>query len=127
MPAHTLLRTSIDIKSATVDDEYLKKGMEYALKRGVNEALFKVRVLSLILKAGNDRASSFFIGAVLSSEIKSIIAAPQKTVKIGGRAELRRPMITLLRAYSDKKPEEIPDELSNSAVPRGLVRIYEEA
>lgn len=122
---HTLLRKSIDLSNSKIDEGYLKEGYEYALKKGINSAFFKARVLAVMLGFDNNCVSSFFVGAALTYEIQNIIKSPKKRVVIGGRYELKRPMSILLKANTSKEIAELSDEVADTATIYGLVKIYE--
>jgi len=124
MSSHTILKGSLDLKSSSLDIEYLEKGFLYAKEKGVNAAFFKVRTLSVLFNTSKDEAYSFFMGVALSGEISNITNSKAKKVVLGGKAVLKNPMAHLLQKFSDKEIICIPDEISNFASAYGAIKIY---
>ena len=121
----TIIANCIDLSLSTFDYEALEAGYAYAVEYGLNEALFKVRVLKNIFGKDILYTYSFFIGAVLKDEIKAIIAHSAKRVVIGGRAQIKRATAYLLGKLSDKEIVELDDKTVDSSVVRGALKIYE--
>lgn len=121
----TILQNSVDLTETEASEDYLMKGYLFAKEKGVNAAFFKVRVLDKLLGCTKKEVYSFFLGAVLSSEIENIINAPEKNVVIGGKAALKNPTAMLVRAFSDKNVTEIGEAGAEYATARGAVRIFE--
>lgn len=121
----TILQNSIDLSESETDTDYLKRGYLFAKEKGVNAAFFKVRVLDKLFGCTKKQAYSFFMGAVLSPEIENIINAAAENVIIGGKAVLKAPTATLLRAFSHKNVTEIGEAEAENATALGAVRIFE--
>lgn len=121
----TIIANCIDLSLSTFDYEALEAGYSYAVEYGLNEALFKVRVLKNIFGKDILYTYSFFIGAVLKDEIKAIISHSAKSVIIGGRAQIKRATAYLLAKLSDKEIVELDDKTVDSSVVRGAIKIYE--
>lgn len=66
----TILKDAVDISQNKIDDNYLIIGYNYCEQNGLNESLFKVRILKNIFSADLTAAYSFFIGAILHDEVK---------------------------------------------------------
>lgn len=122
---NTILRDAVDLSFVDTEEDYLTNGYTYAHERGINEALFKVRVLKNLLGASPCACYSFFIGAILQAEIDSILAAGADTVIIGGKRAFREPMQTLLAKMTDAEIRCVEDAVSDNATPLGMIRIYE--
>ncbi len=121
----TILSQNIKIEEdVDVDYSYLEKGYLYTKEKGINEALFKVRVLNNFCNATNSQLYGFFKGAVLQGEIDRIIKSEAKKIVIAGKKQLREPMCHLLNRYSRKEIIGIGDNISNNATAFGMVRIY---
>jgi 2-dehydro-3-deoxygalactonokinase len=120
----TILKDAIDL-SCNTDAEYLKKGYAYAHERGLNEALFKVRVLKNLFGADKCRVYSFFMGAVLSGELDRLVGMGAGRYVICGKRQLREPTAELLRGLCDAEVITVTDEQAEQATCRGAVRIFE--
>ena len=95
------------------------RGAAYAQSKGLNGALFHIRVMS---KNGKDKntLSSFLYGAVLSQDIPLIHSfAENKTVYIGGRSNLKAVYGILL----GEDAVLLDDEISANAVKNGLLKV----
>lgn len=121
----TILRDAVSLSCEELDTNSLEDGFSYALAHGINEALFKTRILKNLFGKGESPCYSFFLGAVLSSEIKTIADASAKTVVIGGRRQIRLATAHLLERFSDKRVVVLSDETVDSSVTLGMIRIFE--
>lgn len=122
---NTILKDMIDLSQTEIDDEFLQKGYIYTKNHGINSALFKTRTLKMFFGGNEKQLFSFFLGSVLTSEIENIINSTAKRIVIGGKAQLKNPMATLIKLNSDKIVLPISDEISNCATAYGCVKIYE--
>lgn len=86
---NTILKDAVDLSIDTLNSDYLVKGFEYAVKHGINEALFKVRVLKNLFGVDPVGVYSFYLGAVLSDEIRAVGEMKPERVVIGGKIQLR--------------------------------------
>ena len=89
---NTILKNSLP--SPLISDEpnldYVDMGFKLAKEIGVNAALFKVRILSNFYNCTDDEKGSFFVGAVLCSDIELIAkTAEEDSILIGGSKPLR--------------------------------------
>lgn len=123
--ANTILKESLPDISVTADEEYLFVGLSYAREHGINEALFKVRVLKNIFKKSNEQVMGFFMGAVLCDEINFILSLSPKKITIGGNAILKKPMSVILNKLSSSKVITLNEEEVEKCVALGQVRIFE--
>ena len=121
----TILKNSLVIEGNTLDSEYIKKGYNYCSKKGLNEALFKVRVLKNIFQETNSRIYSFFLGAILHGEVQYILNSDAKKIVVGGNEFLKDAVTILLKEYVDGDIVCLSTEKVDSSVPIGLVKIYE--
>lgn len=121
----TILKDAIDLSCKDQDHTYLLDGCRYAMERGINEALFKVRILKNLFSRSPKEIYSFFLGAVLASEIQSILQSPTPRVVIGGKAQIKHATETLLKELSDKEIVTVSDADVDRSSSRGAIRIYE--
>lgn len=122
---HTILRDAVDLRTDIFDKESLCMGYRYTRDNGLNEALFKVRILKNRFAYAPEKTYSFFLGAVLSAEIDAIIASPVRRVIVGGRAQIKHATAALLQAFSTQEILTVSDEHAANAATRGMIRIYE--
>ncbi|MBQ7794130.1 MAG: 2-dehydro-3-deoxygalactonokinase [Clostridia bacterium] len=122
---NTILRDAVDLSVSQTDTKYLMMGYEYARDKGINEALFKTRVLKNLFGAEKEQTYSFFIGAVLSAELESIVKSDAQKVVIGGKAQIRNAMAHILSEVTDKHITALDDEIVDASVSMGMIRIFE--
>lgn len=122
---NTILRDAVRLGECSTDTEYLLMGYRYAQKNGINEALFKTRILKNIFGASHDQAYSFFCGAVLSGEIDRILSMGAKKIYIGGRRELKEQLSALLSLSDDIEVLSIDEKTAAEATVKGILKIYE--
>ncbi|MBQ8310730.1 MAG: 2-dehydro-3-deoxygalactonokinase [Clostridia bacterium] len=121
----TILKDAVDLSLREFDAESLTDGCRYAMDKGINEALFKVRILKNLFRKTPVEVYSFFLGAVLASEIAAIVTSPIRHVVIGGKAQIKRATEALLRTLSDKKITVVSDRDVDASSALGAIRIYE--
>ncbi len=121
----TILKDAVDLSLREFDSEYLIQGCRYAREKGLNEALFKVRILKNLFGVQPGKVYSFFLGAVLASEIQAIITSPVERVVIGGKAQIKKATAVLLSALSLKEIVVASDEDVDASSALGVIRIYE--
>ncbi len=122
---HTILKDAADFTHNTISSLYLKRGCEYASEHGVNEAMFKTRILKNMFGAEKNECYSFLMGAVLSSEVAAINKSEEKRVILCGQKQFRRALGVLLENYSDKDVTILTDEEVDSSTALGAVKVYE--
>lgn len=125
LSGNTILKDAVDLSIDDYDVEHLCFGYNYALENGLNNALFKVRILKNIMKKNPTEVYSFFIGAILSDEIKAILSLNTKRVVIGGRAQIKNATAILLKKFSDKNVVIVNDDKAASATSVGMIRVFE--
>ena len=103
----------------------LRTGCSYARERGMNEALFKVRILKNVFGKTKEELYSFFLGAILSSEIDAILRCGMRRIVIGGREQIKRATAILLSALTDAEIVTLDENEVNASVSTGQIRIYE--
>ncbi len=124
LATETILKDAIDFQSK-LNKEFLIKGMKYAAERGMNEALFKVRVLKNLFAKSTDEVYSFFVGACLCDEVKAVLDTGISKVVIGGNAKLKEATGMLLSIEENMEIVIVSeDEVENSST-MGMIKIYE--
>lgn len=121
----TILRDAVSLSVEKLDTDSLESGFLYAKEYGINEALFKTRILKNLFGKDESACYSFFLGAVLSDEILSIVASAAGTAVIGGKSQLKEATAHLLSKFSDKKTVILSDEVVESSTALGAVKIFE--
>ena len=122
---NTILKNSVYFNNDRIDKEYLIKGFEYSQKFGINEALFKVRILCNLFNKSSVQVYSFYIGVVLSDEIASILKEKPERIVIGGKKQIKKPMEILLKEFSDSEVILVSDLDVNYSSAIGAIKIYE--
>jgi 2-dehydro-3-deoxygalactonokinase len=122
---HTILKSSVSLRENKISRKSLIEGYEYAIEHGLNNALFKTRILDTLLSEDPEKIYSFFLGAVLSGEVSDLIKKAPPRAVIGGRSQIREALYILLGEKSNISLSRLSDEAVNSAVWRGAVKIYE--
>ncbi len=120
----TILKDCVSFDS-TADEEYLLKGCDFAVKKGVNAAFFKTRILKNLFKCNENQTFGFFLGAALSSEIENIIKSSAKKVIIGGKKQLKMPMAHILKNNCSKEILCLDEQTTEFATTFGMIKIYE--
>lgn len=121
----TILSRTVDL-SVAADKEYLINGYKYCEEHGINEALFKTRILGMLFDCTPEQCMGFFTGAILCGEIRRVTEFPQKRVIIAGKMELKYPTVYLLKYFSQKEVICVSDTAANNAPALGAVKIYTE-
>jgi len=122
---HTILKDAVVVDQYMLDMNALLSGYQYADEHGINEALFKIRVLKNFFGKSNAELYHCFLGVVLHDEIKQILRNHPQNIMIGGQKQLRDALTVLLRHYSDAKIEVVSDNRIEHASALGAVKIYE--
>ncbi len=122
---HTILKDAADFEHNTIIEEKLKYGCEFARARGVNEAMFKTRILKNLFGASKEECYSFLMGAVISAEVDAVIDSPENTVIIGGQKQFRNALSMLLKNYCNKNIIALSDSTVDSSTALGAVNIFE--
>lgn len=121
----TILKDAVDLSCSETDSEHLLAGYAYAKENGLNNALFKVRILKNLMKRDKKQVYSFFLGAVLCDEIAEILKYGASKIIIGGRRQIKEATAEILRHVTCTKVVTVSEcdvELSTS---RGMIKIYE--
>ena len=121
----TILKGSFDLSNVSLDKEYLFKGYEYCRENGINDALFKVRILRNVLNASENELYSFYMGVVVYNEVNYILSVPTEKIAVGGKRSLRDILTSLLERYSNAEVVSIDENVATGATTRGVINIFE--
>ena len=99
--------------------------IDAAEKLGLNDALFKVRIMKNLFKSSDLECYSFFLGAVMEAEVRSLKNSKAKMAVIGGKGQLRESFAAILRNRTSTEVITLPDEVTEQASAVGAVRIFE--
>ena len=124
LSGETLLRGSFTLSEAKLLPEVLEEGFLYADAHGLGDALFKVRVLKLRRGYTPDMLYSFFLGAVLRDEVRAVLDMHPKRIYVGGKAQLRLPLMLLLSSRTDAALTALDDALVKQSTAKGLLKLY---
>lgn len=121
----TILKDAVDLSCSETDFEYLLMGDEYCRKHGINEALFKVRILKNLFGASSVQCYSFFLGAVLSDELETVRNSDIGKIVIGGKAQIKNAMTQILSKTTDKTVVCVDADAVDNATAQGIIKIFE--
>jgi len=123
---HTILKDTTDFEHAQIDEFALKFGFEFCSSHGINETLFKIRVAKNMFGATKENCYCFLMGAILCSEIKSILSSPNSLIVIGGQSHFKQAISILLGIYGNNKEIiTLSEDQVTASVALGAVNIYE--
>lgn len=121
---NTILSQSLgDVYPKRADEDYLRQGYEYAERRGINEALFKIRVqANFIKKADAAQLYAFLMGAILRDDVRSVLDSGAETIVVGGSDPFRSALAALIGERAGRLIV-LSDELAEqaSALGAGLI------
>lgn len=125
---NTILKnTFISGLSNEIDDEYLKMGFDLSLKYGINNALFRVRIMDKSFNCDKAQLSSFFTGAVLQGDIEQILKYQDEyALVVAGANTLTSIFITLLN-YAKKEKTLLLCDKNPDLQPFGAYEILKKA
>lgn len=122
---NTILKDAVDLSLGEFDDEKLLLGYRYAGKMGLNNALFKTRVVKNVLGFSPIETYSFFIGAVLSDEINFLLSLDCDKIILGGKHQIKTATSIILNSLTEKPITVISDERVEISTSIGMIKIYE--
>ena len=125
LSAHTILKDAVVLNAQPADRDFLLEGFRYARAHGLNDALFKVRILKNRMRRTPAEVTGFYLGAVLCDEICFILNQHPAQIILAGKKELREPMQTLLETHVPGIVVSVPDDIAGCASALGAVRICE--
>ena len=126
LASSTILKDAVDLSLSSFEEQKLIEGYRYAKQRGINEALFKVRILKNLYSLDAVECYSFFLGAVLADEITAIQGSTATRVVIGGKSQIKNATkILLCSCGCEKEIVLLSDEEVERSTTVGMLRIYE--
>ena len=122
---NTILREKLmGVYPKMPDRDRLLAGCTCAAERGVNEALFKVRIRQKFCTDTSEQLFSFLLGAVLCADVERLRRDGRgRRILVGGSDPLRFAYAFLLRERAGLEAEEIPEALSEYAAAYGAERV----
>lgn len=121
----TILKGSFDLSKVSLVKEYLFKGYEYCRDNGINDALFKVRILKNLFGASENELYSFYMGIIVYNEVNYIVSTKAKRISIGGKKSLKDILTFLLERYSGAEVIPLDEDIAGGATTRGVINIFE--
>lgn len=122
---NTILREKLmGVYPKIPDRDRLLAGCTCAAERGVNEALFKVRIRQKFCTDTSEQLFSFLLGAVLCADVERLRRDGRgRRILVGGSDPLRFAYAFLLRECAGLAAEEIPEAISEYAAAYGAEQI----
>ncbi len=122
----TILKKSLPEQlNSRIDDEYLIFGCEYAKKYGYNKAMFKVRILDIMLKTSIEKIYSFYVGATLCGDVAEIArVCGDKPIYVGGGEPLRAAFGALLKHSINNEIYILNDDIVDMSTSVGALAVY---
>lgn len=121
----TILKDSVSLQDHQIDKEHLVSGYLYARDHGLNEALFKLRLLKNFFHKQAGELYNFYLGAVLHGEIGYLLSEKEKQIFVGGKRAIKNAIAVLLDTFSDKHITVLSDTCVEHSLVNGMIRIYE--
>lgn len=122
---NTILKDAVLLNEYDINREYLLTGYRYAESHGLNDALFKIRILKNIFKKSEDEIYNFYLGVILCDEIRYVLAQDPPKVIIGGRKAIKEALAVLLKELSCAEVIPLSDDEVNHSSIFGMIKIYE--
>jgi 2-dehydro-3-deoxygalactonokinase len=128
---NTILKSSLlPIDEVEPDLEWVRKGLQVAEASGFGRALFSVRVTQTMDKTGKQKATSFYLGVLLSldfSLLKEMLTADTTRLVLYGKSlypSMFEPLVK--ERYPELEVVSITEDESDRLSARGAMRIYEQ-
>ena len=122
---NTILKSAIDLSCEEIDSDFLKQGFSYCYTNGINDSLFKTRILSSFSHASKTEIYSYFLGVILCDEIKYILKKYAKNIYIGGRKQIKEALFILLKYLTKNNVIMLTDDVVDSSCVKGIIKIFE--
>lgn len=122
---NTILKDAVVLNDYEIDKSGLLSGYLYTRNNGINEALFKVRILKNYYSKSPAEIYSFYLGALLQSEIEYMLSVNESRVYIGGEKAIKNAIALLLETLSDKEVIVLSDSIVENSLVHGMMKIYE--
>ena len=122
---YTILKSTVDLSVDELSEEYLLKGYRYCNQYGINESLFKVRVLGNLFSADKVQTYNFFMGVVLCSEINSVLKMNPQRITVGGKKQIKKATVMLLKNLCQAEIISVDETTVDNSSSLGAVKIFE--
>lgn len=109
-----------------VDSEWLERGRRFESRNGMGRSMFAVRLLEQIYRIGPAPLSSFLLGALVESDLKSMerVGALEPPVIIAGAGAVPVAWQRILETIG-RKSRQVAAEIVEQEFVRGLVRLFD--
>lgn len=121
----TILKDAVSLKGYEIDKKSLIDGYVYTRDHGINETLFKIRLLKNFFWYGEEALYSFYLGTILQSEINYILSRKEEQIYIGGQRAIKNALAILLKEFSEKEVVVLSDSCVKNSTVCGMLKIYE--
>ena len=121
----TILKSTVDLSVDELSEEYLLKGYRYCNENGINEALFKVRVLGNLFNATKEQTYNFFMGVVLCSEINTVLKMNPKRITVGGKKQIKKATVMLLKNLCQAEIISVDEATVDNSSSLGAIKVFE--
>lgn len=128
---NTILKSSLlPLTEFEPDEVWVRKGLETAESAGFGRALFSVRVAETMVKCGKQRATSYFLGVLLSLDfflLNDMITPNTTSLVLYGKSlypALFEPIVK--ERYPNLIVVTVSEEESDRLSARGVMRIFEQ-
>ena len=109
-----------------MDLDYLRRGCRYGMKNGVNQALFRLRMMQMFFDCTDAQRVGFFFGVVLAGDVQMICAHDKgQDIVIGGPEPLRSALAELLEEYCAGPIRKLTDDEVERCVSVGALAIVQ--
>lgn len=122
---NTILKSTVECKKQPLNKEFLHNGFEYAKQNGINNALFKVRVLKALLDMKSSEIYSFYMGVILCDEIRYILSLKTEQIVVTGQVQIKEAVVELLHQLTTIKVTMVSDKESDESTAMGMIKIFE--
>lgn len=124
---HTILQTGLrDVFPRTTDPAWLMRGYDVCRERGLNQALFGVRIQQKFADVTPEQLFSFHCGVCMTEDVRAVAeTAGKMPVFVGGSDPFRSAYVTLLREKESCNAQPLPDDLAEHAAAYGAEALME--
>ena len=122
---NTILKGSVSLGDIPLCKKSLLEGYTLCKTIGLNAALFKVRICHTLKSYNESERYSLFMGVILCEEVERIRALGSDSVTVGGKKQIREALCILLGEICRMNVIPLTDEIIDTCVPLGAVRIFE--
>lgn len=122
---NTILKSAVALNNQSIDRAFLLEGFQCAKQFGINNALFKVRILKTLFDKTANEIYSFYLGIVLCDEIQYVLALKAKKIIVTGQPQIKEAVVALLRQLASADLTFISEKDAANATARGMIKIFE--